>query len=101
MRQESRSRVLERLAVPPLVAGDRPLAEAARGRLAPYEGRMAVAGVAVAIGPVDGYLALAAATVGDGVAATAHADRALALADAWDLPAYRGWLLAHRARLGV
>ena len=68
--------------------------------LAPYVDRMAVAGVAVAIGPAAGYLALAEATLGDLVAATQHADHALALADAWRLPAYRDWLLDHRARLG-
>jgi hypothetical protein len=49
---------------------------------------------------VDGYLALASATTGDRAAAGRLADRALAQAQEWSLPAYREWLLAQRTRLG-
>ncbi|HEU4997346.1 MAG TPA: BTAD domain-containing putative transcriptional regulator [Lapillicoccus sp.] len=68
--------------------------------LEPLAGRMALAGVSLVFGPVDGYLALAQATTGDTAAAARLADRALEQADAWRLPAYRSWLLGRRARLG-
>ncbi len=79
--------------------GDRTLAERCYVELAPYAGRMAVAGVAVAQGPVDGYLALAAATLGDRPAARRHAEDARRLAEEWELPAYVSWLDAHVAEL--
>jgi hypothetical protein len=44
------------------------------------------------IGPVDAYLAMAAAAVGETSRASAHADAALALCDAWDLPLVAEWL---------
>jgi hypothetical protein len=50
---------------------------------------------------VDGYAALAAATCGDRAAATAWADRAAELAEAWRLPVYSTWLNQHRERLGI
>ncbi|HET6938079.1 MAG TPA: AAA family ATPase, partial [Nocardioides sp.] len=78
--------------------GDRALAEKCYAQLAPYAGRMAVAGVAVAQGPVDGYLALAAATLGDRQAASRHAGEARRLAEEWRLPAYVRWLDGHAAR---
>jgi DNA-binding SARP family transcriptional activator len=68
--------------------------------LEPMTGRMALAGVSLVFGPVDGYLALASATTGDREAAGRLADRALAQEYAWSLPAYREWLLAQRTRLG-
>ncbi len=82
------------------VAGD--VARAARllPLLRPFAGRMCVAGIAIAQGPVDGYLALAAVAAGEQDEAAAHADRALDLSREWGLPAYTGWLEAHRASLG-
>ncbi|WP_165372594.1 BTAD domain-containing putative transcriptional regulator [Nocardioides iriomotensis] len=82
-------------------AQDAGLARRALDRLTPYLGRMAVGGVAMAVGPVDGYAALAAATCGDRAAATAWADRAAELAEAWRLPVYATWLSRHRERLGI
>jgi hypothetical protein len=82
------------------VVGDAAVARRWAKVLAPLAGRMAVAGVSLVFGPVDGYLALAAATTGDVAGAARRADRALALADAWDLPAYRDWLVALRVRMG-
>ncbi|GAA4988046.1 BTAD domain-containing putative transcriptional regulator [Pseudonocardia tropica] len=80
--------------------GDRASAERSRRILAPYTGRMAVTGVAAVIGPVDGYLALALATLGDLDAARAHAVVAESLARRWRLPAYLDWLSGHRGRGG-
>jgi DNA-binding SARP family transcriptional activator len=60
--------------------------------LAPYAGRMAAVGSAGAIGPVDAYLAFAAATTGERDLARRHADDARALAKAWELPALTAWL---------
>ena len=83
------------------VAGDVRLAEEARRRLAAYEGRMALGGIAIAIGPLDGYLALAVATLGHTAEATRLADRAAAQAQEWALPVYTAWLAGHRERLGI
>jgi len=69
--------------------------------MAPYEGYFAMGGMAVTAGPVDGYLALARATLGETAAATAHADAADRIAAEWDLTRYREWLAAHRERLGI
>ena len=69
--------------------------------MAPYEGYFAMGGMAVTGGPVDGYLALARATLGETAAATAHADAADRIAAEWDLPRYRDWLAGHRERLGI
>lgn len=81
--------------------GDRGLAERCRRAVAPYTGRMAVAGVALAIGPVDGYLALVEAVLGDVDRARSLADRAEELARAWRLPAYLEWLAEQRRRHGL
>ncbi len=48
--------------------------------LRPASGRMAVSGISVVSGPVDGYLALALAMLGEREEATALAERAEALA---------------------
>ena len=60
-------------------------------------GRMATAGVSIVAGPLDGYLALAEAALGNRPAATAAADRALDQARAWGMSAYVRWLGRHRA----
>lgn len=76
------------------------LAAAAYTRLAPYAGRACGAGSSNAMGPVDAYLALAAAAVGDQELARGHADRALELMAAWQIPLAAGWLTGERARYG-
>jgi hypothetical protein len=76
------------------------MAAHARGLLAPLSGRMAVAGFSVTTGPVDGYLALCAAVLGDAAAATSYADRAERLAEEWGLTRYLDWLRGKRAELG-
>ncbi|GAA4264045.1 BTAD domain-containing putative transcriptional regulator [Dactylosporangium darangshiense] len=60
-------------------------------RLAPMAGRVAVAGSAAPIGPVDAYLALAAAASGDATAAERHARDAEALMADWDIPVVAKW----------
>jgi len=51
------------------VVGDAAVARRWSRVLEPLEGRMALAGVSLVFGPVDGYLALASATLGDREAA--------------------------------
>jgi hypothetical protein len=82
------------------VVGDPKVARRWAKVLEPLAGRMAIAGVSMVFGPVDGYLALAAATTGEVDAARRYADHALVQAEAWQFPVYREWLVAHRHRLG-
>ena len=70
------------------------------GLLRPASGRLAVSGISVVSGPVDGYLALALAVVGEREEATALAERAEALATRWGMMAYLRWF-AERAPTGV
>lgn len=72
------------------------LARAGYAAAASYAGRMASGGSAMAIGPVDGFLALGAAAAGDLDAARRHADAGAALARAWHLPRYDAWLAGVR-----
>ena len=83
-----------------VLAEDRALATLALERLRPYAGRLSIAGASAVSGPVDGYLALLEAFVGDPAAATRSADAALATADEWGFAAYADWLLAWRDTLG-
>jgi DNA-binding SARP family transcriptional activator len=80
--------------------GDEGLAARGYAAASPYAGRMASGGAAMAVGPVDGSLALGAKALGDVAAATAHADAAVALAREWGLPRYVEWLDAERDRHG-
>jgi len=81
--------------------GDRDVAVRAYARLAPYEGFSCCAGSGVALGPVDAFLALAAAGGGEKDVATRHADRALELCEEWQVPLAAQWLRDQRARFGV
>jgi len=80
--------------------GDREEAAWVRDDLAGISGQMVVSGISAVNGPVDGYLALAEATLGDLVGARAHADHALAQAEEWELPRYTRWLTEQRTRGG-
>lgn len=80
--------------------GDRDLARDAYTRLAPYAGRTCSAGSGVAMGPVDTFLALAAAAAGDADLAARHADDARALCRAWRIPLAEQWLLDKRDQYG-
>ena len=80
--------------------GDVPLARSVADLLRPATGRMAVSGISVVSGPVDGYLALALAVAGQRGEATVLADRAEALATTWGMAAYLRWLAERRAHVG-
>jgi hypothetical protein len=66
--------------------GDQAVAAAAYAVLAPYAGRTVSAGSGNNMGPVDSFLALAAAGVGDRDLAARHAEDAFALMEAWQIP---------------
>lgn len=83
-----------------LYLGEPALAAGAYGRLAPFAGLNTCAGSSFALGPVDSYLALAAAATGERELAARHADEALALAAAWDVPLVAGWLRTIREERG-
>ena len=68
--------------------------------LAPYAGRLGVSGAVLTLGPVDGYLALALATLGELERAGRSADAALTMAEEWGFTAYVAWLRDSRTRLG-
>ncbi|GAA5141268.1 hypothetical protein GCM10023340_02690 [Nocardioides marinquilinus] len=71
--------------------GDPDLAARGYAVAAPYAGRMASGGSAMAIGPVDGFLAVAALALGDGAAAHRHATAARALGESWGLTRFVTW----------
>ena len=79
---------------------DAALAGQARAVLDRLDGRFALTGISMVLGPVAGYAALARAVGGDHAAAAGLADRAIAIARHWELPVYVDWLTAHRTRLG-
>jgi hypothetical protein len=83
-----------------LYLGEPALAAGAYAKLAPLAGLNTCAGSSLALGPVDSYLALAAAATGERDLAAKHADDALALAAAWDVPLVAAWLRELRAEYG-
>ena len=78
----------------------RDLAASLYQRLSPFSGRAATAGSGAALGPVDTYLALAAATAGETALATRHAEDAQRLCERWRIPVAARWLREHRERNG-
>ncbi len=66
----------------------------------PYSGRCVMSGSNPALGPVDAYLAIAAAATGDLTLATEHAEQALEQIRAWQVPQVERWLLELRDRHG-
>ena len=80
--------------------GDEVLARRSVEFLRPLTGRMSVTGISLVQGPVDGYLAIGLAVLGQREEATEAAARAVALAEHWGMTAYLRWLAAERARLG-
>ncbi len=83
-----------------LLVGDPEVGHEAGPRLAPYAGRCCMGGSALACGPVDLYLAYAAAAAGDTAAATTHADRAAELCTEWEIPLAAKWLDQRRTSHG-
>jgi hypothetical protein len=80
--------------------GDRALAAEAYALVAPYAGQCCSAGSGLAVGPVDAFLAMAAAATGELGLAGRHADDALALAAAWEVPLVAGWIAEQRRAYG-
>lgn len=80
--------------------GDPAPARQALDTLRRTSGRMVVAGVSVGFGPVDGYLGVALAVLGETGEAARAASRAESLAAAWGLTTYLDWLAERRATLG-
>lgn len=74
-----------------LELGGRDLGAQLYERLLPLQGGFVITGTGPAHGPVDAYLAMAAAAAGETRLATGHAEAALAQCREWDLP-----LVAHR-----
>jgi hypothetical protein len=81
-----------------LALDDRELAATTYELLAPHAGHMACAGSGTALGPVDAFLALAAAATGESELAARHADAALELCRAWRIPLAAEWLVDQRDR---
>ena len=88
------------LAEAALLLGRRDLAAAVYPVLRPWAGRIAAAGTGPPLGPVDSFLALAAAAVGEKGLATGHADDAGRLCSEWRMPVVSGWLSDLRDRFG-
>ncbi|RYP86444.1 hypothetical protein EKO23_09060 [Nocardioides guangzhouensis] len=83
-----------------LYVGDAEVGAATYDLLAPLAGRSCVAGSGNACGPVDAFLALAAAAAGEKAMATQHADDAEQLCADWDIPLAAQWLRDQRERYG-
>ncbi|WP_392544552.1 BTAD domain-containing putative transcriptional regulator [Oryzobacter telluris] len=80
------------------LVGDTDLARTAVTVLQRAEGRFVVSGISTVYGPVDGYLALGHALLGDVGRATALADAAERLATVWAETTYLAWLAERRRR---
>jgi hypothetical protein len=65
-----------------------------------YAGYSCSAGSGLAVGPVDAFLAMAAAATGERELAARHADDALALAQAWEVPLVAAWIREQRTTYG-
>ena len=81
-----------------LALGDRDLAATTYRLLAPHAGHLACAGSAVALGPVDAFLALAAAATGEKAIAARHAEAAERLIEQWRMPMAGTWFAELRER---
>jgi hypothetical protein len=80
--------------------GDPAVGAAVYTRLRPYSGQCVMSGSNPAIGPVDAYLAIAAAATGDLALATEHADRAIGQIRTWQVPQVESWFLGLRDKHG-
>ena len=78
--------------------GDRTLSDRMYTWLLPYSGGVASAGSTGVLGPVDAFIALAAAGSGRGDAAATHAEAALVQCRTWGMPRGAEWLSGLRER---
>jgi hypothetical protein len=83
-----------------LYLGDADLAGRAYDLLTRCTGQSCGAGSNLASGPVDAYLAMAAAATGETAIASRHADAAAAQADEWDIPLFGRWFAGMRETYG-
>ncbi|GAA1477178.1 BTAD domain-containing putative transcriptional regulator [Nocardioides aestuarii] len=81
-----------------LMMDDPALAADAYARLLPYADGCVGAGSGVSSGPAHGYLAMAAAAMGEQEAAREHATAAEALAADWRIPVFAEWFTGIRRR---
>jgi hypothetical protein len=81
-----------------LELGDAALAARTYAVLEPYAGHSSGAGAHNASGPVDAFLACAAAATGSPDRAAVHADRAQELIEQWQIPLVATWLKGLRER---
>lgn len=80
--------------------GDAGLGARAYQLLSPFAGWGATAGSGAAMGPVDAFLAFAAAATGELDLARRHADDAAELCERWQIPLVAAWLAEARAAGG-
>ena len=83
-----------------LSLGDADLAGRCYDLLVRCAGQSCGAGSNLASGPVDAYLAMAAAATGETGIASRHADAAAALAEEWDIPLFGRWFAGVRESHG-
>jgi hypothetical protein len=83
-----------------LHVGDPATAATAYELAAPYAGWCATAGSGLAVGPVDAFLAMAAAATGQTDLAARHAADALAMAERWGLSLVVDWIRDQRSTYG-
>lgn len=88
------------LAEAALVVGRPELAGRLYPLMLPWAGRTAAAGTGPPLGPIDAFLAAAAAAVGEIDVARRHADDAARLCASWPAPVVADWLADLRARYG-
>jgi DNA-binding SARP family transcriptional activator len=81
-----------------LALDDHELAATTYGLLAPHAGTMACAGSGTALGPVDAFLAMAAAATGEHEIAARHAEDAERLCREWRIPLAGEWFADQRDR---
>jgi DNA-binding SARP family transcriptional activator len=83
-----------------LFTGRTDLAAAAYSAMSDFRGQLAAAGSGTALGPVDAFLAMAAAATGELALATQHADDAARLCEQWRIPLAADWFAGIRATFG-
>jgi hypothetical protein len=83
-----------------LYTGRTELAASAYDSLSQFRGQLAAAGSGTALGPVDAFLAMAAATTGERERATRHAEDAARLCEQWRIPLAAEWFAGIRKSFG-
>jgi DNA-binding SARP family transcriptional activator/outer membrane murein-binding lipoprotein Lpp len=83
-----------------LYTGRTDLAASAYDGLWEFRGQLAAAGSGTALGPVDAFLAMAAATTGERELATRHAEDAARLCEQWRIPLAAEWFAGIRQSFG-